>query len=140
MHGFEIKSAQDTLNRIPNQLQAYTKVFDYVSVVTEDKYTLKLEKILPFWVGIFTCTNDGLVIEFRKALLNENVEGFYLAKMLWREELLQILKEHQIKHRKADRNWLLCESLSNNLTVGLLSGIVRQKLKQRLNWKLKNTF
>ena len=52
LHGFEIKSASDTLQRLPSQLIAYSKVFDYLSIITEDKYHHKVINILPDWKSV----------------------------------------------------------------------------------------
>src|SRR5690606_8431363 len=55
LHGFEIKSASDTLQRLPGQIEAYTKVFDYLSIVTEVKYENKILDFVPSWIGIYVC-------------------------------------------------------------------------------------
>ena len=134
--GFEIKSASDTLVRLPHQIEAYTKVFDYLYVVTEGKYYQKVLDIIPEWVGLLLCEENGSKIKrIRKATKNKYRESFHLAKLLWREELLLILNQHQIKHNKKDRNWLLCESLSAGMNIDALSNAVRQTLKSRVNWK-----
>lgn len=38
LHGYEIKSAVDTLKRLPAQIEAYSKVFDYLTVYTENNH------------------------------------------------------------------------------------------------------
>lgn len=139
MHGFEIKSANDTLNRIPTQIEAYTKVFDFLSVVTEVKYEQKLIKLLPDWVSIYTCNIDGEINLIQKGGRNCQKNAFNIAKLLWRQELITILNDHGIKYRKSDRNWLLCEALSNNVEIEKLAKLVREIMKQRLDWKLKQT-
>lgn len=138
LHGYEIKSASDTLQRLPSQIEAYTKVFDYLSIVTENKYHDRITEFLPSWVGIIVCDeNKGVktIKQVRKAKLNKAKQGFFIAKLLWREELIQSLIEYNIPFKKKDRNWLLCEALSSNLDVNAISFIVRDKLKKRQNWK-----
>jgi hypothetical protein len=135
MHGYEIKSARDTLKRIPSQLEAYSKVFDYLSIVTEQRYEKKLLATTPEWVGIFTCEENGTVSLVRPALLNENRQSFYIAKLLWKEELQGLLTCKNIKFKKSDRNWLLCEALADHLPLEELASLVRSQLKQRSNWK-----
>lgn len=140
-HGYEIKSASDTLQRLPSQIEAYTKVFDYLSVVTENKYHEKILNCVPSWVGILVCSEqngDMSIKTLRKPKLNKQKQGFFLAKLLWREELIDCLTEYQISFRKKDRNWLLCEALSSNLDVNAVSFIVRDKLKKRQDWKIEN--
>jgi hypothetical protein len=137
-HGFEIKSERDTLQRLPYQLEAYTKVFDYVSVVTETKHVDGILDILPDWVGVYLCSGksrQATITEYRAPIQNISLDGFYLAKLLWREELLSILSERKIYHLKKYRNWILCEILAKELEIKELSEIVRVKLKQRTDWK-----
>ena len=139
LHGYEIKSASDTLQRLPAQIEAYTKVFDYLSIVTESKYELKILNYIPDWMGVFLCEEKGgvkSIMKLRAPLLNNNRESFYLAKLLWRDELLECLTENNIPFRKKDRSWLLCEELSANLDIGTISQLVRSKLKKRTNWKM----
>jgi len=137
MHGFEIKSARDTLKRIPSQLAAYSKVFDFLSIVTEEKYQRKLVDILPTWVGIYICQDNGTVDEIRPSTLNLSKESFYIAKLLWRNEILDLLSANNFKYRKSDRNWILCELIAENLPLEILSQVVRTNLKNRISWKLK---
>lgn len=137
MHGFEIKSARDTLKRIPSQLDAYSKVFDFLSIVTEEKYRKKLIDILPTWVGVYTCQENGTIDEIRASSMNLSKQSFYIAKLLWRNELLELLSSNNFKYRKSDRNWLLCELIAKNLPLETLSQVVRTNLKNRISWKLK---
>lgn len=138
LHGYEIKSASDTLQRLPSQIEAYAKVFDYISVVTELKYHTRIAELLPRWVGIIVCNEKAghkTTKIVRKPKPNKNKQAFFIAKLLWREELIEVLEEYQLPFRKKDRNWILCEVLSANLNLQLLSCVVREKLKKRTAWK-----
>ena len=134
MHGYEIKSAADTLIRLPSQIEAYAKVFDFVTVVTEDKYVKKLS-FLPEYVGISICIDESTLVVERPALPNTEREGFYIAKLLWRHELTVLLEKFEIAFCKLDRNWLLCEALAKNVNVDNLSDEVREVIKKRVDWK-----
>jgi len=139
LHGFEIKSAVDTLRRLPNQIQAYTKVFDYLSIITEGKYYQQIINSTPDWVGVYTCTSKKGIDKMkmvRPASINNSKEAFYIAKLLWRTELLDVLQENNIRFKTKDRNWLLAEALASNLSISELSRVVRARLKQRENWKV----
>lgn len=140
LHGYEIKSASDTLQRLPGQIEAYTKVFDYLSIVTEQKYSNRLVELLPKWIGIIVCDDDekrGATIHYRrKPKLNKRKEAFFLAKLLWHDEIVDVLEEYNIPFRKKDRTWLLCEALSSSLDVETISFVVRSKLKNRKGWKM----
>ncbi|MDR6942730.1 sce7726 family protein [Mucilaginibacter pocheonensis] len=139
LHGYEIKSSIDTLKRLPNQLIGYSKVLDYLHIVTEHKHAKHIEQILPDWVGLTICEEvNGQInfIDIQSAIKNPHKQAFHIAKLLWRDELLEVLSENQIKFRKKDRNWLLCEVIAANLEIELISDIVRNKLKKRIDWKL----
>jgi hypothetical protein len=143
LHGYEIKSSSDTLQRLPNQLIAYSYIFDYITVVTERKYCDKIIELVPDWVGVAICSDKVCSKGFeviKPSSLNLNKKGFYVAKLLWRDELVEILEEQQIVFRKKSRNWTLCEILSDNLELSKLSDIVREKLKQRSDWKIKEGY
>lgn len=134
MHGYEIKSSQDTLMRLSGQLASYALVFDYISVVTEKKHFHRIISNIPDNIGIYVCHKNSIEI-FRKPEFNHEKNGFNLAQLLWREELLSVLEENKIPHKKKSRNWILCEVLDHYLDVEQISTIVRNKVKQRVNWK-----
>ncbi|MCB0746791.1 MAG: sce7726 family protein [Ignavibacteriae bacterium] len=143
LHGFEIKSAKDTLVRLPHQIEGYTKVFDYLTVITEDKHYKKIQEILPEWVGLKICIESSTGYKLKtiqKGSFNRNKEGFYLAKLLWRDEVETILKEQEIKFAKKNTLWKLCEILGDNVPITKLSEIVRKTLKSREDWKIKEYY
>lgn len=139
LHGYEIKSASDTLQRLPNQLIAYSYIFDYLTVITEKKYYEKIVNIVPDWVGVSICTNDkkNEIEVIKVGSLNLNKHGFFIAKLLWHDELLDVLSELKLPFKKNQRNWILCETLSQNTDINILSKLVREKLKLRTDWKTK---
>jgi hypothetical protein len=143
LHGFEIKSARDTLNRLPHQIDGYTKVFDYITVITENKHHEKILKLLPEWVGLQVCIEDSTghkINTIRKPLYNRNKEGFFLAKLLWRKEVENILQDQEIPYQKKSTLWKLCELLGNSVSLTKLSKIVRETLKNRKDWKPKEYY
>lgn len=136
-HGYEIKGASDTLNRLPNQIIAYSYIFDYLTIITEEKHCKKIVDLAPSWVGVLTCQGaecNSFSIH-RHPSLNPSKEKFYIAKLLWKEELVEVLMELKIPFKKKSRSWTLCELLAQNIEQDLLSDIVRNKMKKRQNWK-----
>lgn len=140
LHGYEIKSAQDTLQRLPSQIEAYSKVFDYVTVITEQKYYNRILKILPDWVGLSVCSDkegEREYEEIKVGFINSNKSGFHVAKLLWREEIIDILCATKTPFKKKQTSWSLCEALADNTDISILSNLVREKLKSRQAWKTK---
>lgn len=140
LHGYEIKSAQDTLQRLPSQIIAYSKVFDYLTVVTEEKYYERILKILPEWVSLSICSNKDGENQFNQkkdGFINQEKSGFHVAKLLWKDEVIDILSTLNIPFKKKQTLWNLCDTLSKSIEISKLSDLVREKLKKREQWKPK---
>ncbi|WP_299758682.1 sce7726 family protein [uncultured Pontibacter sp.] len=138
LHGFEIKSSVDTLGRLEGQIAGYSKVLDYLTVVTEEKHLKHVQELVPEWVGIYLCYSTRDKVKFKRvkrAKKNGLIEPFFLLKMLWKEELITILEAYSIPFKKSFRIWTMCEIISEALDKKLISELVRSKLKARKNWK-----
>lgn len=57
-YAIEIKSDADNLNRIKDQITEYQKQFDYTIVVSGEKHTDKLSKLLPDGIGLYMVSDD----------------------------------------------------------------------------------
>ena len=67
---YEIKSGEDTLYRLPKQMENYNQVFDYISIITEEKYLKKVEELVsPFW-GIILAEDLGEAVSFKYHQIN----------------------------------------------------------------------
>jgi hypothetical protein len=136
LHGFEIKSEYDTLNRLPRQLSAYCKTFDYLTIISAKKHLPHLLNLLPNWCGIIIVGNK--LKEYRKPKKNIDTDNYSVAQLLWKNEAIEILNEcgiHKgIKYKTKQVLWSL---LANSLDKGTLSLKVREKIKIRANWKFE---
>jgi hypothetical protein len=91
--GFEIKSPSDTLARWPRQCRIYSKVVDRAWLVAPVK-TLEKSEAPPWWglIGVFEL-GDRLALRLvRPALLNPGLDAKSIAKLLWRDEALEVLR------------------------------------------------
>lgn len=52
IHGFEIKSQKDTLERLPTQLPVYSASLDYVTLVVHESHVKKACALIPKWWGV----------------------------------------------------------------------------------------
>ena len=50
--GYEIKSDEDTLNRLTGQIKAYNDVFDKATLVVGERYSRQIKEKIPDWWGI----------------------------------------------------------------------------------------
>ncbi len=64
----EIKTDEDNLDRLENQIEGYYKVFTFVSVLTCKKYLEEVQKIVPSKTGIYFYEN-GKVNRLRSAVV-----------------------------------------------------------------------
>lgn len=96
LHGFEIKSDRDTLNRLPDQMGAYNAVFDQVTLVVGSKHFVDAFKMIPDWWGIDTAhiNQDGSVFfnSIRSPQNNPAQDDISIARLLWRREALDLLE------------------------------------------------
>ncbi len=138
MHGFELKSASDTLGRLPSQRELYDRVFDRVTLVVADKHQSKAMSIVPEWWGVITAFEEDGKVElqpFREAALNPGVDPLQMARLLWRDEALDCLTRFGgTKGFKSATAEKLAKEISERLSIEDLCEEVRTVLKRRPNW------
>ena len=66
LHGYEIKSALDTLDRLPSQQSYYNQVFDRITLVADGCHIKKAMEIVPPSWGLIVADNVN-----GQAVLNE---------------------------------------------------------------------
>jgi hypothetical protein len=140
LHGYEIKSDADTLERLPAQALVYSRVLDRVTLVVGERHVNEAEKLVPRWWGIqlVSPANTGIlrICAARPARPNPNVSAFHLAHLLWRSELLEALSRYapQLAHVKSNRIDL-CKTLAELAPLSALKSEVRERLKRRTAWR-----
>ena len=67
----EIKSNNDTLSRIYNQIEEYRKIFNYVIIVTTDKFKEKILTSTTNDIGIYIINSDFSISLIRKPKLQK---------------------------------------------------------------------
>jgi len=137
--GFELKSERDTLTRLPDQAEIYGLVFDRVYLVTTEKHLRKANAIIPRWWGSMVVRTqiDGKlsISERRQARLNPTIDAQILAKLLWKEEALDLLDRHNLASGYRSKSApILHDRLATTLDIHTLRDGVRAALKKRTNW------
>jgi hypothetical protein len=139
LHGFEIKSDSDTLLRLPKQVESYSKVFDYATIVVNGKYVNRVAQLIPDWWGIWLIYEKDNTVQqtvIREARRNQQIDPFAVAQLLWKEEALDLLDKIGLsKGNKTKRRWLLWEILATEIPLSDLCENVRYYLKKRADWK-----
>ena len=133
--GYEIKSDQDTFDRLAKQLHAYNRVFDRLYLVCGPRHVAQALALLPPWWGILRAsrgTDSAVELQIiRPAKINIRQEAFSLASLLWRDEALAVLKSANITTPKKASSHLLWEQLAISVPMDALRLAVMDLLIQR---------
>ncbi len=139
LHGYEIKSCEDTLRRLDNQLKNYAKCFDYISVVTTKKHIEKIRLFCPSNIGISEAKIMGGKIEIikrRSAKRNKKVDPIALLELLWKEEALKVAKMANLNFKLANKSKnYIWNKIAENIEITQLQEFVRLTLKSREGWR-----
>jgi hypothetical protein len=138
MHGYEIKSDRDTLERLPNQVDFYSDAMDYATIVVGQRYRERIAECVPAWWGILVATPgvDGVSLrEERAATFNPAIDAYSVAALLWKDEALALLEEvGAIKGFRSKNREVLYQRLAEQVPLDQLRAWVRQRLKSRSDW------
>ena len=140
LHGYEIKSDQDTLKRLPQQIAIYGSVLDRVSLIVTSEHLSQAEKSVPFWWGIVLANRaiEGSVTfnVVRSGSKNHSVSSSEVLKLLWREEALAVLEELQAANgMKSKSRKLIYNRIHELIELTDIQDRVRRALKTRKCWR-----
>jgi hypothetical protein len=133
LSGYEIKSPSDTLARWPKQCRVYSKVVDRAWLVANERTLAKAA--VPEWWGLMAVfeLGDRLGLRVvRPAAFNPRPDALSIAKLLWRDEALEVLRGAgrargvMTKSRK-----VVWQRLIDSVTASDLRASVRAALKRR---------
>lgn len=136
--GYEIKSDADTLERLALQQKCYDKTFDMVSIVVGEKFKDKIEEHVPDYWGIYVVSeNSGRckIQKKRTAKLNKKIEATALLELLWKEEILYLLKKEGIKGISGKNRRILRQIATENISLKQIRDFTRETIKSRQNWR-----
>jgi hypothetical protein len=140
LHGFELKSDMDTLERLPFQVETYGKVLDKATLVVGERHATKAIPSLPDWWGIKVAVQGprgGIDFQnYRMASFNREIEPIALAELLWQSEAIAILVSRGISGPVLRRpRAFQYKMLTEMLEINDLRSEVRACLKARENWR-----
>lgn len=139
IHGFELKSDLDNLNRLPHQIQIYNSVLDKVTLIVGRRHVDGANRLIPDWWGVKLAAvgkRGGIVFsELRRARSNPCVDALGVAKLLWREEALSFLVElgQDVGVRSKPRK-VLYQRLAQVVELPEIRRRVCERMKCRENW------
>lgn len=140
LHGYELKSDQDTLRRLPQQILIYGSVLDRVSLVLTTEHLSLAEILIPTWWEIVLAdrTDKGEITfqTIRPGSKNENVSAQDILKLLWREEALAILSELEAAEgMRSKSRKLIYNRICELVELSFVQDRVRRTLKARQSWR-----
>lgn len=140
LHGYEIKSEQDTLTRLPQQIDHYGRVFDKVTLVVGERHLSAASDEVPSWWGISvvrTKDQGHRVIKVRGGKMNPKVDPYHLAQLLWRDEALVLLEAlGRAKGMASKPRSEIWAALATAMPLRALRQAVRDTLRTRKDWLL----
>lgn len=129
VHGFEIKSDADSLDRLKRQVRIYGKVMDTMSVVVTHRHERGARKIVPSFWGVYTYAN-GDITELRAPGENTEITPRAVAGLLWKDRALQLLSDNGLERgfaRKAKH--VLHEHIAAHIDFPIIKEAVCLQLK-----------
>jgi len=140
LHGFELKSFNDNLNRLPLQVEHYSSVMDKVTLVVDVLHCTKALSMIPSWWGVKTVERgvrgSVKIKNLRSAKLNKNIDPLCLAKLLWKNECLDLLaKCGHTKGTKSLPRFKLWDLIAEIAPLSVIQTEVRHYLKTRISWR-----
>ncbi len=140
LHGFEIKSDADTLERLPSQAQSFAKVFDYLTIVVGSRHIETARGIVPKWWGIIEARKEGRSVKLynrRRSRKNPEQEPCEIVKLLWADEARQLVDSFGLGTTRNIRRIDLWTRLASDVPLETLKSEVCQMIKARRGWRVE---
>lgn len=143
---YEIKTEVDSLNRLPKQVEDYSKLFEYVYVILNQKHFEKARNMLPSHVGIINYRLDVgncIFSNKKKAIKSPFLDSNAQIRNLSSNDMMLILKKHNVKDipiKKSERVNLLLTKFNNNQINSLFKSAVKLKYQEQWAFIKKHFF
>ena len=141
IHGYEIKSDLDTLQRLPEQMNVYNSVFTRMTLIVGKSHLYEATNIVPDWWGITVAkidsSNSVIFNPIRKAGKNLHQDSVSMARLLWKDEALKLLeKEGEAVGLRSKPRCDIYEKLAVIFDKTALENKVREAIFSREDWRL----
>jgi hypothetical protein len=140
LHGVEIKSDADSLERLDRQIETYGRVFDTVTIVCGHNHLLAVQHRVPEWWGIYCATADQVenvrLVKIKSGTFNDMVDAHSVVQFLWKKEIVLLLEAAGCgkgASRKPCRG--LWPELAAAYPLENLKAAVREVLRNRDDWR-----
>jgi hypothetical protein len=135
LHGYEIKSDRDTLERLDRQLEIYNQVLDLATLVVGERHLGAARALVPGWWGLLRVdevTDGPRFTVIRRGKRNPRRHARTLVELLWRDEALALLESRDaargVRSKPRAAVW---DRLCEHFDVEEIAAEVRRCLKAR---------
>ncbi|WP_161491005.1 sce7726 family protein [Anoxybacillus sp. UARK-01] len=139
LHGYEIKSDHDSLERLARQIEWYDKTFDKVTIVVGKKFESTIIEWVPEHWGIEVAYlnkfKEVSLKKIRACRKNENVLGDKLLDLLWTNEIKTLLKQNNVKNFSRKPKPELKQMVLESIQFNDIRNFTRETLKTRTGWR-----
>ncbi len=95
IHGYEIKSAKDNLDRFATQIDIYRQTLQKLTLVAAPKHVAGIMSHAPEWCGVIAAEQGprgGVSFHvLRNPVANPDIDPVMMAHLLWRDEVIELL-------------------------------------------------
>ena len=140
IHGYEIKSAKDTLDRLAAQIEIYRQTLQKLTIVAAPRHIGGVLTHAPEWCGLIEVKlgpRSGIRFRpIRSAAHNPDIDPVMLAHLLWRNEVVDLLSKlgYSPKELRQPRTHLY-EMLCESLTPHQVTASIRLFMGRRRAWR-----
>lgn len=137
VHGYEIKSAQDSLERLGAQLDVYRQTLQKLTIVAAPRHLPGVLSEVPDWCGLIEALQGprgGIRLRtVKSAQWNPEIDPVMLAHLLWRPEVLDLLSRvgyapKELRRPRRQLYEMLCEALTpREITAAIRDFMVRRR-------------
>jgi hypothetical protein len=140
IHGYEIKSDKDTLDRFATQLEVYRQTLPKLTFVAAPKHVAGIISGAPKWCGVLAAEQGprgGISFHvLRNAAPNPDVDAIMMAHLLWRDEVIELLDHAGYAPKELRRpRQQLYEMLCEVMTLREIVASIRTFMLQRQTWR-----
>lgn len=140
IHGYEIKSAKDNLDRFATQIDIYRQTLQKLTIVAAPKHVTGIITDAPEWCGVIAAEQGprgGIRFHvLRNAAANPEIDPVMMAHLLWRDEVVDLLgqagyAQKDLRRPRRQLYVMLCEAM----TLSEIAASIRAFMMQRQAWR-----
>ena len=140
IHGYEIKSAKDTLDRFATQIDIYRQTLQKLTIVAAPKHVAGIMNHAPEWCGVVAAEQGprgGISFHvLRNAAANPEIDPVMMAHLLWRDEVIELLYQagyapKELRRPRKQLYEMLCEAMN----LREITASIRAFMVQRQTWR-----